>query len=138
MLEKLNSLLITGQFKLHNAMRLLSDVTTGGGDDGGDGGAAADFLDGFGQPTEDDAIFGDATKAAKTLGNSIYSLLFYIVIMGASIAILVVALKMIFGGNQTKAEGKSALIYIIAGLALAACAVSLVAAIVTGAGMIFS
>ncbi len=137
MIQKLNYLLITAQYKFYDAVRLFGDVT--GGDTDGDGDTNVDsFLDGFGQPNENDTVFGGATQAAKTLGNSIYSLLFFVVLIAGVIAILISALKIIAGGNQAMAEGKSKLPMIVLGISLAACAVSIVGIIANGAPQLFS
>lgn len=110
--------------------------------DAGGGGGSTDidtfFGDDWGKGGESDGIFGGLLSAAKSLGSSAYSLFFYVVLMCASIATLIVCLKLIFGGAQGKAEGKSSLLWVIVAVAIAACAISLVKVIATGAATLFS
>lgn len=109
-------------------------------DDNGSGNSTVDaVLNGFGTGNaESDPILGNATKSAKALGNSIYGLVFYIVIMAASIAILIVALKILFGGSQGKAEGKTNLLWIVVAIAIAAGAISIVKLIASGTAGLFN
>lgn len=107
------------------------------GGDGGGGGNVDSFFTDWGSGGEGDGVFGGLLTGLKGLGSSAYSLFFYVALMVGAIFILINCIKIIAGGAQGKAEGKGALVWIIAGIALAACALSIVKVVAAGAQGLF-